>query len=101
MYQAEIRIRYSSKPFAESVKNALSPDDKAEWGKTKVSSSVRGKTLTVRVGGADRFETLHATLQDIFRCIHAAEASLVKLRSLRFEAHSVVNHLNSPRRVAS
>jgi tRNA threonylcarbamoyladenosine modification (KEOPS) complex Pcc1 subunit len=79
MYQAEIKIRYLSSSFAESVKNALSPDDKVAGGVVKVSSQVRGRILCVRVRGADRFETLQATLQDIFRCIHAAETSLAKL----------------------
>jgi deoxycytidylate deaminase len=37
--------------------------------------------LRVRVVGAHRIETLQATLQDIFRCIHAAETSLIKLAS--------------------
>ena len=83
MYQAEIRIRYSSKAFAESVKNALSPDDEAAGGKVRITSYVRGKTLRLQVRDADRFETLEATLQDMFRCIHAAEASLVKLGHFR------------------
>ena len=83
MYQAEIRIRYSSSSLAESVKIALSPDDKTAGGEVKVSSDVRGRTLRVRVIGASRFETLQATLQDIFRCIHAAETSLAKLGSVR------------------
>jgi len=83
MYQAEIRIRYSSSSLAESVKIALSPDDKTVGGEVKVSSDVRGQTLRVRVSGASRFETLQATLQDIFRCIHAAETSLAKLGSVR------------------
>ena len=79
MYRAELKIRYSTKSVAESVRNALSPDDKASTGTVRVSSRVAGKTLTVRVHGADRFETLQATIHDIFRCIHAAEASLQKL----------------------
>jgi len=83
MYRADIRIRYSSISFAESVKNALSPDDKVAGGIVKVSSNVKGKTLCVQVRGADRFETLQATLQDIFRCIHAAETSLAKLGCVR------------------
>jgi tRNA threonylcarbamoyladenosine modification (KEOPS) complex Pcc1 subunit len=83
MYQAEIRIRYSSSSIAESVRNALSPDDKAGDGAVKVSSNVRGRTLRVRVTNADRFETLQATLQDMFRCIHAAETSLARLGGIR------------------
>jgi len=83
MYQAEIRIRYSSSSFAKSVRNALSPDDKVEGGAVKVSSNVKGRTLRVQVGDADRFETLQATVQDIFRCVQAAETSLAKLSSVR------------------
>lgn len=83
MYQAEIRIRYSSRSLAKSVNSALLPDNKAAGGTVKISSATRGRTLTVRVKDADRFETLQATLQDIFRCLHAAEASLVRLRTIR------------------
>jgi len=83
MYQAEIRIRYSSSSFAESMRDALSPDDTVAGERVRVSSNVRGRILAVRVTGADRFETLQATLQDIFRCIHAAEESLVKLGRVR------------------
>jgi tRNA threonylcarbamoyladenosine modification (KEOPS) complex Pcc1 subunit len=83
MHQAEIKIRYSSPSLARSVSSALSPDDKAETGAVKVSSHVKGRTLQVRVTGADRFETLQATLKDIFRCIHAAETSLAKVGSVR------------------
>ena len=83
MYQADIRIRYSSSSLAESVRNALSPDDKATGGAVSVSSIVKGRSLHVKITGADRFETLQATLQDIFRCIHAAEESLGKLGKVR------------------
>jgi hypothetical protein len=83
MYQAEIRIRYSSSSLADSVRNALYPDDKAAAGTVRISSNVRGRTLHVRVTNVDRFETLQATLQDIFRCIHAAETSLAKLAGVR------------------
>jgi len=79
MYGTEIRICYSSSSFAKSVRDALSPDDRATSGTVHVASTVKGPTLCVRVSGADRVETLQATVQDIFRCIHAAETSLMKL----------------------
>jgi len=79
MYQTEIRIRYPSSSIARSVRNALSPDDRVAAGAVRVSSHARGQVLCVRVAGADRVETLQATVQDIFRCIHAAETSLMKL----------------------
>lgn len=83
MFQAVVKIRYSSSALAEGVRDALSPDDKETGGKVRVSSNVKGRTLSVRVTGVDRFETLQVTLQDIFRCIHAAETSLAKLRNVR------------------
>jgi tRNA threonylcarbamoyladenosine modification (KEOPS) complex Pcc1 subunit len=79
MYRTEIRIRYPSSSFAKSVRDALSPDDRLASGTVSISSGVRGRTLCVQVSGADRIETLQATVQDIFRCIHAAETSLMKL----------------------
>jgi hypothetical protein len=79
MYQTEIRIRYPSSSFAKSVKDALSPDDKVAGGALRVASNARGQMLRVRVMGADRIETFQATLQDIFRCINAAETSLSQL----------------------
>jgi tRNA threonylcarbamoyladenosine modification (KEOPS) complex Pcc1 subunit len=79
MYQTKIRIRYPSASFARSVKSSLAPDDRMGNGRVIVSSTIRGKILCVHVKGVDRVETLQATLQDIFRCIHAAETSLMKL----------------------
>jgi hypothetical protein len=45
----------------------------------QLHANVRGKTLKVTVKRCERIETLQATVQDIFRCIRAAESSLMKL----------------------
>jgi hypothetical protein len=82
MYNTKIRIRYASSSFAKSLQNALSADDEVTGGTIRVASTARGRILHVRVEGAYRIETLQATLQDIFRCIHAAETSLIKLVSV-------------------
>jgi len=79
MYEAEIKVRYLTKALAMSVKNALSPDDKASSGKMFVSTNARGRILTVHVNGCERIETLQSTIQDIFRCLHASESSLDKI----------------------
>jgi tRNA threonylcarbamoyladenosine modification (KEOPS) complex Pcc1 subunit len=79
MYRTEITIRYASPCFARSVRDALSPDDSSSGEVVKVVTSVRGKILHVRIVGAHRVETLQATVQDVFRCIHAAETSLGKI----------------------
>ena len=79
MYRTEIAIRYPSSSFARSVRDALSPDDSSPGESMKVLTSVRGEVLHVRIVGASRVETLQATVQDVFRCIHAAETSLGKI----------------------
>jgi tRNA threonylcarbamoyladenosine modification (KEOPS) complex Pcc1 subunit len=82
MYETEIRVRYRSTSLAKSITKALSPDDEATRGRVRVSSQAKGRTLYVSVTGADHIETLQATLQDIFRCIHAAETSLTRLEKV-------------------
>jgi len=79
MYESEIRIRYTSVHLARSVKDALSPDDRTTSGTLKVVSTVRGRSLLIVVKGANRIETLQATVQDVFRCINAAETSLMRI----------------------
>jgi len=79
MYEAEITIRYPTSAFARSVRDALHPDDKVAGGSTKIASKARGRTLSVRIENAERVESMQATVEDIFRCIHAAETSLTKL----------------------
>jgi tRNA threonylcarbamoyladenosine modification (KEOPS) complex Pcc1 subunit len=79
MYESEIRIQYPSAGFARSVKDALAPDDRTTTGTVRVRSIVKGRTLSVVVEGANRIETMQATVQDVFRCINAAETSLRKL----------------------
>lgn len=81
MSEAEIVIRYSSNRVARSVKDALTPDDKLGTQRMKISTSVGGRTLKVHLERCERIETLQATLQDIFRCIHASESSLARLTS--------------------
>lgn len=79
MYKAEIKIRYASDELARSIRDSLEPDNDSKSGHARVSSHAEGRVLRVRVVGVERVETLQATVEDIFRCIHAAEASLTKL----------------------
>ncbi len=77
--EAEIILQYPSTRFARSVEEALSPDNKPGVLQMQISATATGKTLRVLVKNCDRIETLQATLQDIFRCVRAAETSLTKL----------------------
>jgi hypothetical protein len=79
MFEAEISIRYPSHAFANSVMKALSPDNITSGGEMRILSSASGAVLRVRVEGCERIESLQATIQDVFRCLHAAESSLATI----------------------
>jgi len=87
MYETEIRIRYPSPSFARAVKNALSPDDKIPNTQMIVSTKAHGQILSVQVKGCGKIETMQLTVQDIFRCIQATEASLKKIAKSESQLH--------------
>jgi hypothetical protein len=76
MLEAEILLKYESSRLAKSVMNALAPDNKSAGG-VRIRAKTRGSQLKVLVSGCERVETLQATIQDIFRCVRAAESSLL------------------------
>jgi hypothetical protein len=77
--EAEIKLEYRSKLFAESVRNALTPDNKLTGNGLRIAARSRGRTASIIIKDCDRIETLQATVQDIFRCLRAAESSLSRL----------------------
>ena len=77
--ETEIAIRYRSRRLAKSIMKALAPDNRMKTGAIKITATAHGKILRVVVRNCGRIETLQATVQDIFRCIQAAESSLAKL----------------------
>ena len=81
--EAEISIQYQSALFAKSVMKGILPENKLPNRRMQLHASVRGKTLKVIVKRCERIETLQATVQDIFRCLRAAESSLMKLSPSR------------------
>ena len=83
MLEVEISLQYPSARFARSIMQALSPDNELADRQMHVSSSVTGQSLRVCVEDCSRIETLQVTLQDIFRCIRAAESSVAKLANSR------------------
>ena len=76
MFEAEISIRYRSHAFAKSVAKALSPDNMTAGGEIRITTKAAGPVLRVRVERCKRIESLQATIQDMFRCLHAAESAL-------------------------
>ena len=79
MLEARISLQYRSARVAESITKALSPDNTLRDRRMHVFTIVKGPELCVYVRNCEKIETLEVTLQDLFRCIRAAESSLVKL----------------------
>jgi tRNA threonylcarbamoyladenosine modification (KEOPS) complex Pcc1 subunit len=79
--EAEISLEYPTPAFAKSIMKAIEPDNKLTKPEMRISANARGKRLNIRIDGCKRFETLEATVQDVFRCIRAAEESLAKASS--------------------
>jgi len=77
--ETEIAIQCRSHHFAKSIMQALAPDNKMNADGMKITATAHGKVLRVVVKNCERIETLQATVQDIFRCIRAAESSIEKI----------------------
>lgn len=77
--EAEIKLAYRSTLLAQSVKNALNPDNKFAGEGMRIAARSFGGIVKITIKGCDRVETLQATVQDIFRCLRAAETSLSRL----------------------
>ena len=76
MLAAKIVLEYSSASFARSVMAALSPDNRLSKGQMRITADVRGKKLHVAVTRCSTLETMQSTLEDIFRCVKAAQESM-------------------------
>jgi tRNA threonylcarbamoyladenosine modification (KEOPS) complex Pcc1 subunit len=79
--EAELSLEYPTPEFAKSIMKAIEPDNKLADRALRIEAKVRGRILIVNIEGCKRIETLEATVQDIFRCIRAAENSLEKATS--------------------
>jgi tRNA threonylcarbamoyladenosine modification (KEOPS) complex Pcc1 subunit len=77
--ETEIEIQYRSHKLAKSIMQALAPDNEMKASGMKIRAATRGKVLRISVRDCNRIETLQATVQDIFRCIRAAESSIGKI----------------------
>ncbi len=75
-------MEYPTVEFAKSMMKAIAPDNKLKDRDMRISARVRGRRLTVNIEGCNRIETMEATVQDIFRCLRAAEESLAKTSSI-------------------
>ena len=79
--EAELSFEYSTPEFAESIMKALEPDNRLANHEMRIATILRGRRINIRIDGCKKIETLEATVQDVFRCIRAAEESLAKASS--------------------
>ena len=83
MLEADIYLKYISTRLAKIVTSAIIPDNESVDGEVRISTILDGSKLRVHIGGCSRIETLQATIQDLFRCIHAAEGSFAVTKRRR------------------
>ncbi|HKM78921.1 MAG TPA: KEOPS complex subunit Pcc1 [Candidatus Bathyarchaeia archaeon] len=77
MMAAKISLDYNSLSLAQTVKNSLGPDNHmVESQGMQITAHLRGRTLNIAISRCPRVETLQATLDDIFRCVRAAEETI-------------------------
>ena len=82
MIAAEILLEYPSVQVARSILDALDPDNRAGKDKNnQIIARLRGRKLQVQITKCPRIETMQASLQDILRCVKAAEQSIAMLDS--------------------
>lgn len=76
MLAAKIVLEYPSASFARSVMVALSPDNQLGKVPMRVKTDVKGKRLHVTIRQCPSLETMRSTLEDVFRCVKAAQESM-------------------------
>ncbi|HMK84095.1 MAG TPA: KEOPS complex subunit Pcc1 [Candidatus Bathyarchaeia archaeon] len=77
MMTAKLSLDYTSLSLAQTVKDALGPDNPiAERQGMRITVHLRGRSLKIAIYRCPRVETLQATLHDIFRCVRAAEETI-------------------------
>ena len=76
--ESVVDIRYRDSEIAKAVNKAISPDNLLAYESTKITSSVEGETLRIRVIST-KLTTLIATLDDLLSCIQAAESAITEI----------------------
>ena len=61
--------------------SALEPDNRLSKTQMHVASGVKGKMVYVAISQCPTIETMQSTLEDIFRCVKAAQESMTLAKS--------------------
>jgi len=77
--KAEIKIFYKNKKYAEAVAKAIQPDNFSAPPEIKVKTINDGKMVFSKVKCKAKIESFIETIDDLLRCIQAAENALKKL----------------------
>lgn len=74
--QTKITIRYSSPMAAESIMNAIKPDNIDAPDGINIEADVDESTLSIHIASNKSLGSLVSTLDDLLSCIQAAESTL-------------------------
>jgi hypothetical protein len=77
--KAEIKIFYKNKNYAKAVAEALQPDNLSAPSKIKVKTINVKNIVFSKVKCKGKIESFIETIDDLLRCIQAAENTLKKL----------------------
>jgi hypothetical protein len=77
--KAEIKIFYKAKKHAEAVAKAIQPDNLSAPSQIKVKTFNIKNIVFSRVECKSKIESFIETIDDLLRCIQAAENTLKKL----------------------
>ena len=76
MLTAKIVLDYPSVSFARCVMSALQPDNLLTNAQMQITACVKAKMLHVTISECPTVETMQSTLEDVFRCVKAAQESM-------------------------
>jgi len=77
--KAEIKIFYKNKNYAKAIAKAVQPDNLSTPLKIKVNTINAGNIVFSKVKCKGKIESFIETIDDLLRCIQAAENTLKKL----------------------
>ncbi|MEM2843559.1 MAG: KEOPS complex subunit Pcc1 [Candidatus Bathyarchaeia archaeon] len=77
--KAEIKIFYKNKKYAKAVAKAIQPDNLSAPPEIKVKTINKENMVFSNVKCKTKIESFIETIDDLLRCIQAAESALKKL----------------------
>jgi hypothetical protein len=77
--KVEITLNYDDTIAAESISDAISPENQETHVGTTIETNLDGSTLIINVKSNRSMGTLIATIDDLLSCIQAAEKAIKEI----------------------